>query len=80
MSSEIVVLCPHCESNILITEINCAIFRHGAYKENYNQMNPHERKEECDRLVSENLVFGCGKPFKLVKESEEYKAIVCDYI
>lgn len=79
---EIVVPCPHCEKQILIMqkEINCAIFRHGAFKKDKKQVNPHTKKEECDRLVRENLIYGCGKPFKLVKEKEEYKAIVCDYI
>ncbi len=78
---EIIIICPHCEDNILIMEkeINCAIFRHGVYKKTLKQINPHEKKEECDRLVNENLIYGCGKPFKLIKE-EEYKAIVCDYI
>jgi len=61
-------------------EINCAIFRHGAYIKNLKQINPHACKKECDRLVEENLIHGCGKPFRLVKEGNEYKAIVCDYI
>jgi hypothetical protein len=38
-------------------EINCAIFRHGSYKKNLQQMNPHEKKEECDRLAQENLIL-----------------------
>ncbi len=79
---EIIILCPHCQNNILImkNEINCAIFRHGSYKKNLKQMNPHEKKEECDRLAQENLIYGCGKPFRLIKEENIYKAIVCDYI
>ena len=79
---EIILSCPHCEMQILImeNEINCAIFRHGAYKENMNQINPHTCKEECERLVKENLIHGCGKPFRLIKENNEYKAIICDYI
>ncbi len=78
---EIIISCPHCDQNILVMEkeINCAIFRHGSYKINLKQINPHEKKEECDRLAKEDLIFGCGKPFRIIKE-EEYKAIICDYI
>jgi len=83
MSKDIIIICPHCEMNILIkeNEINCAVFRHGVYKKDFAQMNPHEKKEECDRLLQEDLIHGCGKPFKLIKDKdEEYKALVCDYI
>jgi hypothetical protein len=45
------------------------------------QIDPHLCKAECDRLASEGLIIGCGKPFKLVRNSEEdYCAIECDYI
>lgn len=79
---EIIVICPHCELDILImeNEINCSIFRHGVYKKNFKQMNPHEKKEECERLAKENLIHGCGKPFKISKDIKEYKAVICDYI
>jgi hypothetical protein len=82
MTQEIIILCPHCELNILVmeNEIACAIFRHGVYKQNFTQINPHERKEICEKLVNENLIHGCGKPFKLVKENDQYKAEICDYI
>jgi hypothetical protein len=82
MTRDIIINCPHCEMLILIkeTEINCAIFRHGAYKKDLKQINPHEKKEECDRLANENLIHGCSKPFRLIKENDEYKAQTCDYI
>ena len=78
----LIVECPHCKSYIYIlkNEINCKIFRHGVYKSNNKQINPHMKKEECDKLIKQNLIFGCGKPFKLIKEKNEYKAITCDYI
>ena len=36
----IIIICPHCEQNILIykNEINCAIFRHAILKKNYIQL------------------------------------------
>ena len=30
------------------------------------QIDPHLKKEECDRLKSKNLIYGCGKPFQLI--------------
>jgi hypothetical protein len=79
---EIVVKCPHCTGSVLImsNEINCAIFRHGVYKKNYKQINPHEKKEICDKLLKEDLIFGCGKPFRLEKTDKSYCACICDYI
>lgn len=80
---EICVYCPHCEQLILIykNEINCAIFRHGVMKTNLKQIEPHLPKPICDKLAKEGLIYGCGKPFKLVLNREkEYIAVKCDYI
>ena len=74
----LIVKCPHCNEEILINknEINCAIFRHGVFKKNMEQINPHLNKEECIRLYNNNLIYGCGKPFRIDKD----KANICDYI
>lgn len=79
--------CPHCKGVIEIHEkdINCAIFRHGVYKDSGLQMNPHESKETCDSVFAKDLITGCGKPFRFVKnllESNEYNVYleICDYI
>lgn len=80
---EICVYCPHCNQLILIykNEINCAIFRHGVMKTNLKQIEPHLPKPNCDKLAKEGLIYGCGKPFKLVLNGEkEYIAVKCDYI
>jgi len=76
----IVVECPHCNLLIEIDEINCAIFRHGILKKNNKQINPHASKQECDNYINNNMIIGCGKPFKLVSENNEHKAVICDYI
>jgi hypothetical protein len=84
----IIVTCPSCKEFIIIEQINCAIFRHGVLKNNYSQIGPHSSKEECDSFVNNDLIFGCGKPFKLEKQEEliddkiniKYTAITCDYI
>lgn len=74
-------LCPHCDIlvQVLHHETNCRIFRHGVYIENGQQMNPHSPKEECDRLLTENKIIGCGKPFIIYLTSEPYVE-PCDYI
>jgi len=79
---ELCVFCPHCNQLILIyrNEINCAIFRHGVMKSDLKQIEPHLDKSSCEMLVEKELIYGCGKPFKLVADDDAYKAIVCDYI
>ena len=57
-------------------DIKCAIFRHGVMKKTMKQMNPHAKKEVCERLFKNGLIYGCGKPFKLINET----AIKCDYV
>ena len=73
----IIVKCPHCNDEVILfkNEINCKIYRHGVYKENLKQIDPHMDKEGCDHLANNNLIYGCGKPFKLVDDI----AIPCDY-
>lgn len=73
-----IIICPHCKENIIVNknEINCTIFRHGVIKSNNQQMNPHTPKTECDRLFNENLIYGCGKPFKFNGTTLSK----CDYI
>jgi len=76
----IIVSCPHCQLFVEIEEINCAIFRHAVLKKTNKQINPHSSKEDCDRYIANNMIIGCGKPFKIINENNEYKAIECDYI
>lgn len=76
--------CPHCDcfTQVSENEVNCQIFRHGTIKNTGIQVNPHASKEHCDRLVSQNLVFGCCKPFKLFRGMSGFVEYVekCDYI
>ncbi len=84
-----VFLCPHCElyTEVAINQVNCHIFRHAFHytmnngiMELTSQLNPHAPKDICDLLVKENKVIGCAKPFKFVRENDQYFAEVCDYI
>ncbi len=75
------VSCPHCNEQILIAELNCRIFRHGALRSSGNQINPHESKVECDRLSTEGLIWGCGKPFYVKGDFQTGLTVEpCDYI
>ena len=73
------VECPHCGGSVHVYEkdIACRIFRHGVFKGKRGGMvKPHAKREECERLVKENKIVGCGKPFTFNGE-EIFK---CEYI
>ena len=79
--TDIVVKCPHCNDAVLIEKLNCCIFRHGTLKSNGKQIDPHANKDICDFYVIKNLIYGCGKPFRIVKnDKNEFVAVICDYI
>lgn len=76
-----ILKCPYCEQYIEIIEINCGIFRCGLYKTDCSQLNPHASREECERVVAEDRIFGCGKPFRVYKmAASEYRIEKCEYI
>lgn len=77
---EFEIKCHHCEEYIIIEQINCAIFRHGIYKLNFTQINPHLSKNKCDELISNNLIYGCGKPFRVEQNNDVWIATICEYI
>jgi hypothetical protein len=70
--------CPHCNFFVQVkkNDIACKIFRHGCYKKGMKNIPPHSSKEVCDRLVSENKIHGCGRPFKF----DGRKVEKCGYI
>ncbi len=79
-TSNFEIKCPHCNEYVIIEQINCAIFRHGIFKLNLVQINPHLSKLDCDRLKEQDLIYGCGKPFKVIFKNNEWIGIECDYI
>ena len=84
--TNLVVQCPHCKYPILIEELNCRIFRHGVFKINGTQINPHASKELCDFYVQNDLILGCSKPFQIIQNEnsinndDTFIAVICDYI
>lgn len=78
-------ICLHCNEPFVVAyqDFNCRILRHGVFKHNLQPINPHSTKEECERLVTAGLIFGCGKPLQIVDHSScdySYNVIICDYI
>jgi len=84
--TNLVVQCPHCKYPILIEQLNCRIFRHGVFKIDGNQIDPHSPKELCDYYVKNGLILGCSKPFKIISNQhstnndDQFIAVICDYI
>jgi hypothetical protein len=76
----IVITCPHCLNYVIIEKLQCGIFRHGVLIKTGKQIDPHANKELCDYYIKNNKIYGCGKPYQVIKEGEEYKAIICEYI
>lgn len=70
------VTCPHCGGTVEIVQVNCAIFRHGVFKRDGTQMPPHATKTECDELIKTGAIQGCGRPFRVVRGGEAYRAVV----
>jgi hypothetical protein len=76
-----ILTCPHCGDFIIIMKINCGIFRHGVLIENGKQIDPHSPKDLCDYYARENKIYGCGKPFRIVRTNEDdFYTEICDYI
>lgn len=82
VADTLILKCPHCDTYVYIykNELNCHIFRHGIYKHSFTQIDPHMKKEECDYLYKNKLIYGCGKPFKIIKTLTEYTIEKCEYI
>jgi len=80
LQQDIIIDCPNCKQPILIEKLNCLIFRHGILKSNGQQIDSHSSKELCTFYFKKDLIFGCGKPFQIVKNNNELVAIICDYI
>ena len=73
---KLVVNCPHCNQTIFIEKRNCGIFRCGVLKKNGKQNPPHSKREKCEKLLNEELIYGCSRPFMLIGDKVEK----CGYI
>ena len=77
-------LCPHCLSGVQVmkNEVACKIFRHGAYRQpGFPQIPPHLPKPQCEALVRDEKIVGCGKPFMFVFGSNGQNYVkICEYL
>jgi len=78
--NQLILKCPHCNNYIIILQINCAIFRHGTLKTNGQQIDPHSSKELCDYYIKNDLIYECGKTFKIIAKNDIFETEICDYI
>lgn len=87
--THVLVDCPHCQLPIFVyrKDFNCCIFRHGVFKSTLQQIDPHLPKPHCDYLKQNDLIIGCGKPFRLVNKTHTNNtnnanivAVPCGYI
>jgi hypothetical protein len=75
-----IIQCPHCNEPVIIEELNCMIFRHGIFKNTGQQIDPHSTIDQCFYYAANNLIYGCGKPFKINIVNGKYVAEICGYI
>jgi hypothetical protein len=78
--AQLILKCPHCNEYIIIEKINCAIFRHGVLKANGEQIDPHSPKELCEYYLKNNLIYGCGNPFRIKTKNGLFETEKCGYI
>ena len=74
--------CPHCDGEILVQwhEVNCKYFRHGVYSQGPQMgdpINPHETKENIEKLHDAKMIWGCGKPISMTADNKQ--VFTCDY-
>ena len=79
---DIIFNCCHCKNDFIVNtkDFNCKILRHGYYKKDFTQINPHLSKEQCLKLIEDNLIYGCGKPLRIIEINEKNSVEICDYI
>lgn len=81
-TDKLIFPCPHCNEYIIVykNELNCRIFRHAVYIDTCENINPHMPENECMKLVAENKIYGCAKPFQITQQGNSYIARICGYI
>ena len=49
-------------------------------KKNGKQINPHAPKKLCNLYIRRNMIYGCGKPFRITLQDNIFTTEICDYI
>jgi len=80
----LVFACPQCGGTVVVqrSEVNCKIFRHGVFRATGEPVPPHASEAECSEWTKTESIWGCGKPFHLVPDSDTGALVAktCGYI
>ena len=71
--------CPHCDKYIIIplSSLNGnENFIHAIFINNYEQVDPNLTEIECQYLLENNMVFGCCKKFKIIRQNDIYNVFL----
>jgi hypothetical protein len=82
MSNDFIFTCLHCKEDFIVAkkDFNCKVLRHGVLKHTMQPMNPHASQKECEQLVRDGKIYGCGKPLRIIKTDGKYIVEICDYL
>jgi hypothetical protein len=63
--------CPWCDNDDFLVHttrrsISCTIYRHGVFKKNHFQIQPHLTEEKCKTLIENEEIYGCAKPIRII--------------
>ena len=75
--------CPSCKQYFVVAreDLRCRIFRHAVFRDTLSPIPPHSSKTEIETYLSQNKIYGCGKPFRVLeKENHEFYTEICDYL
>lgn len=73
------IVCPYCGDYVEINIVRCGKFIHGVNKKTRKPVNPHTSVIDCERFIRKGLIYGCGQPFQLTLEGEQYIASKAPY-
>lgn len=82
-NDHLIFQCPHCGEYVLVylRDLNCKIFRHAVFKNNYVNINPHTSREDCINLINKQQIFGCAKPFQIIQlPNNTFQVQQCNYV
>ena len=68
-SLQSVVTCPWCDGLVVVEELRCGIFRHGAFRDTGLQIDPHATQAQIEQWAAEGRLVGCGRPFRVIHTS-----------
>ena len=67
-----------CVNNFIADELLEEMIEQKILSINPQQIQPHLPQQECEFLKNNNLIYGCGKPFKITENGTKVEK--CDYI